>query len=59
MGVSAEGVAFGWGGNTFGQIGDGTKSGKITPIQVKKSAAALGNQQMTPEFIRGHFLLGL
>jgi alpha-tubulin suppressor-like RCC1 family protein len=34
MGLKSDGSVWGWGGNTFGQIGDGTTTAKSSPVAV-------------------------
>jgi alpha-tubulin suppressor-like RCC1 family protein/PKD repeat protein len=34
LGVATDGTAYGWGGNYFGQVGDGTTTTRTTPVPV-------------------------
>ena len=38
LAVGSDGNAYAWGNNKYGQLGDGTKTNKITPVMVKKPA---------------------
>jgi alpha-tubulin suppressor-like RCC1 family protein len=40
LALSASGGIFAWGANKYGQLGDGTKTGSATPVQVKMPGGA-------------------
>ena len=38
LAVGSDGNAYAWGGNSYGQLGDGTTTNRTTPVKVKKPA---------------------
>ena len=38
LAVGSDGSAYAWGDNTWGQLGDGTKTNRATPVKVRKPA---------------------
>lgn len=36
--LKADGTVWSWGGNAFGQLGDGTREARLTPVQVRQNA---------------------
>ena len=44
LAVDAAGVAYAWGGNVFGELGDGTQTGRTTPVAVVSSGVLSGEK---------------
>ncbi len=55
----ADGKAVAWGANAFGQLGDGTRSMRLTPVQVKSIAGGPTGRHATAIAARGLHTLAL